>query len=172
MKNIKVVYVILCLGAFSILYGYLCRIADFYFFWESKIIGWEVFLIGIALLLYQRIISKEVNKKTTIEKIGLGVVVFIFIIQTILTVVIINSDAYTTAKKYLTTNASLNKEIGKVVALSIIPTGSIQQTTDSEGEQGDAAISLIVKGEKKFKDVVIYVTKQPNSSDWKVEAVE
>ncbi len=112
------------------------------------------------------------KKKTLLEKIGIGIIIFILLIQTILVAVIPFTDAYSVAKTYLINDANLKTEIGNTTGFGLIPTGSIQKTTDSRGEYGSATINLTVKGEKAFKDITIYVVKNADSPDWKVEGLE
>jgi hypothetical protein len=164
---------LLIAGLVFIIYGYLCRLANLYFFWESKSIGWTLLFIGIIGLLLNKIkIKTTENKKSIPEKIGIGLIAFILFIQTILIAVIPFTDAYSIAKISLASDQKLKSEIGNITGFGIIPTGAIQKTTDSNGEYGNATINLTVKGDKKFKDVTINVAKYADSPEWKVEGVE
>ncbi len=164
---------VLIAGLTLILYGYLCRIIGLYFFWESKSIGWTLLFIGVISFLSNRVkIKTTEKKKTLLEKIGIGLIIFILLIQTILIAVIPFTDAYSVAKNYLINDATLKNEIGDINNFGLIPTGGIQKTTDSSGEYGSATINLTVKGDKKFKDITIYVVKYADSLEWKVEGIE
>lgn len=164
---------VLIAGLISIFYGYLCRLIGIYFFWESKSIGWTLLFIGLIGFLSNRIKNKITEKKKTLlEKIGIGIIIFILLVQTILVTVIPFTDAYSVAKTYLTNDNSFKTEIGNITGFGLIPTGGIQKTTDSSGEYGSATINLTVKGDKKFKDITIYVVKNADSPDWKVEGIE
>jgi hypothetical protein len=160
-------------GLIFILYGYFCRISGLYFFWESKSIGWAILLIGLIGFLSYRVKTKTTEKKKTLlEKIGIGLIIFILLIQMILITTIPFTDPYSVAKKYVINEASFQNELGNINGFSLIPTGGIQKTTDSRGEYGSATINLTIKGDKKFKDITIYVVKYANSPDWKVVEVE
>ncbi|NUQ26169.1 MAG: hypothetical protein HUU34_19640 [Saprospiraceae bacterium] len=164
---------ILIAGLTFILYGYLCRLIGLYFFWESKSIGWALLFIGVIGFLFHRInIKKREKKKTLFEKIGIGIIIFILLVQTIFIAVIPLTDAYSVAKAYLINDANLKTKIGNITGFGLIPSGSIQKTTDSSGEYGSAIINLTVKGDKKFKDITIYVAKNADSPDWKVEGIK
>lgn len=164
---------VLIAGLTFILYGYLCRLIGLYFFWESKSIGWTLLFIGVIGFLSHRIKIKSTEKKKTIlEKIGIGLIVFILLVQTILVAVIPFTDAYSAAKSYLINDTNLKTEIGNITGFGLIPTGGIQKTTDSTGEYGSATINLTIKGDKGFKDIAIYVVKNADSSDWKVEGID
>lgn len=131
-------------------YGYLCRLIGINFFWESKSLGWAILLIGLIGLLADRIdIKDNENKKTLLEKIGIGLLVFILLVQCILVAVIPFSNAYESTKTYIKNDDSLKKELGEIQGFGLITTGGIQKTTDSSGEYGNAEINLTVKGEKK-----------------------
>lgn len=59
------------------MYGYLCRLIGLYFFWESKTLGWVLFWLTVVFILRDRINGKELqNKKTIVEKIGIGLSIF------------------------------------------------------------------------------------------------
>lgn len=164
---------VLIAGLTLILYGYLCRIIGLYFFWESKSIGWAILFFGVIGFLSNRVkIKTTEKKKTLLEKIGIGLIIFILLIQTILIAVIPFTDAYSVAKNYLINDATLKNEIGNINGFGLIPTGGIQKTTDSSGEYGGATINLTVKGDKKFKDITIYVVKYADGPEWKVEGIE
>ena len=162
---------LLTISIIFIVYGYLCRIIGLYFFWEGKAIGWSRLFIGIIGFLVDRIKIKE-NKKTIPDKIGIGFIAFILLIQTILMGIIPFSDAYAVAKTYLINNAELKTEIGNIKGFGIIPEGGIHKKTDSSGEYGSATINLTVKGENKFKDVTVYLFKSPENLEWQVNGIE
>jgi hypothetical protein len=144
-----------------------------YFFWESKSIGWAIIFIGLIGLLSDRInTKKEKEKKSILEKVGIGVIAFILLIQTILIAVIPFTDAYSVAKAYIKNNEQLTDEIGTVKGFGLIPTGGIQKTTDSRGTYGSATINLSIKGKKKYKDVTVYVVKYADQPEWTVEQMD
>lgn len=174
MKNLsKFTRVVLAVGLVLLLYGYLCRLAELYFFWESKAIGWALLFIGLIGLLADRIRLREEKDKTAIlEKIGIGIIVFMLLIQTILISVTPFTDAYSVAKVYIQGNEQLNNEIGSVQGFWLMPMGGVEKTTDSNGTYGSATINLIVKGQRKFRDVTVYVVKYADQDDWIVERID
>lgn len=163
----------LATGLLFIIYGYVCRAAGLNFFWESKSIGWAFILIGLIGLLSDRVRIKRKDKQKSIpEKIGIGVIIFILLVQTILISVIPFTDAFAVTKKYLLDNQELIDEVGQIEGFRLMPTGGIQKTTNSEGTYGAATINLTVKGQKKFKDVTVYVVKYVDQADWIVEGID
>jgi hypothetical protein len=164
---------VLIAGLVLVMYGYLCRLIALYFFWESKTIGWTLLCIGIIGFLYDRIkINKTGEKKTLIEKIGIGIIAFSLLVQCMLLAIILFSEAYSAAKLYLIKDTHLKKEIGNIRGFGLIPIGSIEVITDSIGEYGTATINLTVKGDPKFKDVTIYLAKYADRPDWEVQEIE
>ncbi len=165
--------IFILVGLAFIIYGYLCRFIGIYFFWESKSVGWAILLIGMIGFLSDRIILRRIEKKNTVlEKIGVGFIIFILFVQTILVSIISFTDVYTIAKKHLTNEQILKTEIGNVTGFGLIPTGGVQKTIDSNGEYGSETIDFTVKGNKKFKDVTVYVVKYADRSDWEVQGIE
>lgn len=155
-----------------LIYGYLTRLASINFFWESKSFGYALLFIGLISLLADGIrIRKSKNQKTVWNKIGIGFIVFTLVIRLILIIMIPNSIAYSIAKDYIKHDSQLIKELGEIKGFGLIPSGGIQVTKDSNGEQGSASINLILKGQNKYKEVTVYVIKNFDSN-WKVEAIE
>ena len=156
-----------------IVYGYLSRLIGIYFFWESLSIGWILLFVGIIGFLYNKISIKSIEKKNTLpEKIGIGFIVFGLLISLLLLIIIPFTNAYQVAKIYLSNNIELQSEIGNIQGFGIIPTGSVQVSSGSKGEYGNAVISLTVKGDKKFKDITVYVIKDVDNLEWIVEGME
>lgn len=161
-------------GLILMLYGYLVRSAGINFFWESKSLGFALLLIGLISLLADGLrAGKEKDKKiiTILTKIGIGIIVFILTVRIILVIVIPNSAAYSVAKDYIKNNSELINELGEIKAFGLIPTGGIQVSRDSNGEQGSASLNMIIKGRKKYREVTVFLNKSVDS-DWKVEGIE
>jgi hypothetical protein len=170
----KFTIITLICGLILMLYGYLARWAGINFFWESKSIGFAILLIGLISLLANGLrASKGKNKKllTILTKFGIGIIVFILVVRIILVIVIPNSAAYTVAKDYIINNSELINELGEIKGFGLIPTGGIQVSSDSNGEQGSASVNMIVKGRKKYVEVTVILNKSVDS-DWKVEGIE
>jgi asparagine N-glycosylation enzyme membrane subunit Stt3 len=156
-----------------IVYGYLCRIIDFYFFWESKLLGWFVFLVGIILLLLETIKNKKADNKETIPyKIGIGIIAFVLIFESAFMIIMPRLDAYSAAKRYVLSSTEIKAEVGEIKAFTLIPIGSIEMGTNAEGDYGNAVINVLIKGDKAFKDLTIYVVKDIDQAEWVVENVE
>jgi hypothetical protein len=156
-----------------IVYGYLCRVSGIYFFWESKTIGWMFLFVALIGLLMQRIKMKQmIQKRSTIEKIGIGFIMFALLMKILLLAITPFTDAYAVAKKHLLADRALQAEIGTIQSFSIVPLGGIRKSSQGGKDSGSATITLILKGEKKFKEVTVFITKHEDQEEWMVEGVE
>jgi hypothetical protein len=169
----KLTKILFIIGINLVCYGNVARMANIFFFWESKTIGWILVLFALVSLFADRIRYKKTEKRNSVgEKIGMGITIFVIVVQTILFSVLPFSNAHAAAKLYLAGNEQLKNEIGTINGFGLMATGGIHIQTDSRGESGEATINMTVKGEKGYKDVVIYVSKYPEKKDWQVEGVE
>jgi hypothetical protein len=155
-----------------IITGYLVRGFDIYVFWESKPIGYAIFLICIVILLRKDITKrKSLKVKNAWSHIGFWVIGFILFVKTLITIILPNSDAYKAAKNYLNKDYQLKSEIGEIKGYTVLPSGGIETSSGSNGTYGAASIALIIKGTEKYKELVIYVEKTPDT-DWTVAGIE
>lgn len=163
---------IFCLALLLIIYGYAARVLHVYFFWESLTIGWPLLLIGAVFCLFDLVREKKRNSKKSIgEKVVIGVLLFIVAMQVVLFFVVHHSDAYAAAKKYISASDSLRKIVGHVQVVEASPVGSISETSKAGVVTGKAELSVTVKGDKAFCDMVLYLEKDAEA-DWRVVGYE
>ncbi len=143
-----------------LVYGYLCRLFSINIFWESKVIGWTLLLVTLLFILKQRINwKKSINRKTISEKIGIGFIIFVLLIQMFLFFIIPQTNAYKTAREFMKNDKAINNEVGEITGITLLPYGGISISSSSEGEQGQADLNFIIKGTKKNKDCNLQVEK-------------
>jgi len=155
---------ILIVGIILLVYGYLCRVLKIDFFWDSKMVGW--FVLFIALLSYWTDLRRiRISQMKSIILVTAGICILIFILVFIPAIVFMlkTSDAYGTAIEFLETDSTTKTEIGKVKGFGLIPTGAVQTTTINGVESGNATFEIIVRGDRKYKDVTIDLEKLPDS---------
>ena len=163
---------VLLSGIVLLAYGYLCRTLNIYFFWDSKIIGWFVLLIALVSYLFDLHKSRRRRGKKTIwVKIGIGFFLFGLMLFPFIIFMLKTSNAYQSAIEYLSTDSQIKTEIGNVKGFGFITTGSEATISINGSESGQATFDLIVKGDKKYKDVTVYLRKTPDSF-WTVTFVE
>ena len=151
---------LLVAGSVLIVYDYLCRAANIYFFWESGVIGWFLLLLGFIILLLNRIDVKSSQKKGAVVEKGL-VLLFIFIlaIKIIVFGVFMASDAFEVSSNYLKTNEKVRNEIGPVSGVVLFSEGEINTASNSEGEHGEGVLNLVAKGHDRYKQLSSPFTK-------------
>jgi len=155
-----------------IFYGFIARHTSTYFFWESKTIGFALLMIGLISLLTDDIsIKKKAKKDTVIQKVGVGLIIFILFVRILFVIIIPQTDAYEVAKNYIKQSETIKNQLGEVKGFGLIPLGGIQKSSDANGVKGSASLKIIIKGERKFKEVSVEVIKKANS-DWKVETIK
>jgi hypothetical protein len=169
----KFMKVVLIAALLLLIYGYVCRWTGIYFFWESKSIGWVLLFIALIGVLLQRIkMKKMIRKKFLIEKIVIGFIIFLLFVKTILLLITPFTDAYAVATTHLRNDNNLQTEIGTIQGFSIIPQGGLSKSTQYGKDSGAATLTLIVKGERKFKEVTVFVVKYEDQQEWVVEGME
>jgi len=150
-------------------YGYLCRLMGIDFFWESKTIGWTLFWVAIIGVLRDRIKAKKLqNKSTILEKIGVGLSIFVILVKGILFFAIPQTDIYASALSFVQQDKGVRNEVGEIKGIFFVPFGGFSMSSGPEGSRGDADIYFVVKGSKKYIDLNLVMNKQLDT-DWKIE---
>lgn len=156
-----------------ILFGYLVRIFNVSFFWESKQIGYLSFIIIIVVFLRIDINKRnDLKIKNTYSNIAFWFLLLVLFLQHLTLIIYPNSDAYKQAIIFIKTNKKIENELGGVVGYTILPQGSFQKSIDENGSSGIAQFSFIIKGEKKYKEVEFVIEKQFNKTNWEVVNVK
>jgi hypothetical protein len=167
-RTTKVIFVI---GLALLIYGYLSREFEMYFFWDSKTFGWVLLIIGLFFYLLDLNRSrKSQGKKTIWVKIGIFLIPFWFALATFLIFDFRESEPYKTATDYLKANSQIKDEVGNIKGFGLIPTGSMQTTSINGAESGRATLFLTILGDKKYKDIDVNLRKTPET-DWTVISV-
>jgi hypothetical protein len=159
---------ILVAAVIFLIYGFLCRIIKINFFWDSSDIGW--ILLFVALLLYWINLRKkrrEQGKKTIWMSIGIFLLYLGLGVLPVVGILMRNSEAYHAATEYLKADINIKTEVGNVKGFGLFPGGEVQETTINGVKSGSARLAIIVKGSKKYMDVIIDLVKLPNRP-WKV----
>ena len=95
--------------------------------------------------------------------IGICVLIFGLILLPVVVIMLKTSDAYDTAIEHLRSDPNIKEQVGNVSGFGLIPTGSVQTTTINGVESGNAIFEIIIRGDKKYKDVTIELVKEPDS---------
>jgi hypothetical protein len=96
---------LLILTAVFMGYGYLCRLLNIYFFWESKTLGWVLFNLLLVVALLDRISTRKANRrKILLEKIGVGFLLFSLVVIGALFFFIPKTSAHESALMFIHSN--------------------------------------------------------------------
>ena len=96
----------------------------------------------------------------------LGIIGFVLIVKIGNYIKIVNSEAYTLAKKYIETNQNLIEKTGEIQEFGKFPSGSIGYKNGKTVAQ----IETRVIGAKSNGDVILLMEKQPNK-DWEYKKI-
>jgi len=155
-----------------LLYGYLCRLVGLYFFWESKTIGWVLFWLSIIFILREIIKDKKPQKKNTVlEKIGIGLSIFVIIIKGVLFFAVQQTTAFESAVKFIKSSQTIQTKVGTANSVFLVPLGGMGMSTSSQGSAGQADLHFVVKGSKKYIDLHLLMNKN-FETDWQIEISE
>ena len=115
----------ICITSIILIYGYFSRILGCFYFWESKTIGWYLISINAIVLLLIRIRTKrKSNKKIISEKIAICLILFMLALSGSVFFTITNSRVFTKAKDYIEKDSSINKTVGNINSIVLLPRGS------------------------------------------------
>jgi glucan phosphoethanolaminetransferase (alkaline phosphatase superfamily) len=156
-------------GVFMLAYSFLAEKYNIYFFWESSLIGFLTLLLGLIPLLLLIIKSRKQQKKGFKSLVILaGLISFMLLLFLVGLFIFYNSDAYLTSKDYLIHNEILKNELGNINDVSIVLSGEMSSGVKNSNTptNGTAEFLVIVKGEQKYKKVVISLTKEEDK--WSV----
>lgn len=150
------------------IYGILCRIIPIYFFWESLYLSGIVFLIAIFFVLNAE--TRKIKTQSKSNSVLLIGKVFIFLsigMLSLINLIFNNSDAFATIENHLKKDTELINEIGKINSIIALPIGSINSKMDNRGKSGNATLSVLIKGRKKYKEMSFSAQKDIDT-DWRI----
>ncbi len=160
--------VLISITTIFLLYGYLCRFAGLYFFWESKTIGWVLFFITLIFFLLDRIkIENARNGKAVGEKIGIAVQILVLITKAVLLVAVPYTDSYAKAVDYIKSNQYIQSKTGTVKDIFFVPYGSTSHQSTPNGAVEQSDLHFVVKGADKYIDLNLLMSKDVDS-DWEI----
>ncbi len=174
IKSLNKYFKVLFLLSISlIVFGYMVRIFNVSFFWESKQFGYLSLIILIVVFLRMDINKrKDLKIKNTFSHLVFWFLLIVVFLKHITLIIYPSSDAYKEVVNFINTNKKIENEFGKVMGFTILPEGSFQKSIDENGSSGIAVFTFIVKGENKYKEVEFIIEKQYNKTNWEVVNVE
>ena len=160
----KVIFII---GILLLIYGYLCRFLNIYFFWDSKHFGWIIMAIGLmGFFIDLRKILKAQGKNIWLVRVGIAIIILALGIEGGATILLKTSDAYETIKEeMLKPEGMLKSEIGAVKGFGFFPSGIGVLTIALNADPGPATFIITVKGSKAYRDIEITLQRS-SAIEW------
>lgn len=153
----KVIFIIAFL---LLIYGYLCRMLNIYFFWDSKHFGWIMLaagLMGFFIDLKEILLAQK--KSSFIPQFFIGVIIVALGIAggglLLLNTSTIYQDAIVNIKK----DELLKSEIGTINGIGLFPSGSGFMDFAYRASQGPSTFVVTVRGSNAIKEVEITLYK-------------
>jgi hypothetical protein len=158
------------LAGIVLLYAFLCRSFGIYFFWESKPIGWSIFLLFLISYFVDGVRERrQKGKSAKVFKILIGLCILFLAVDVTVEIILLNSSLFAAGKNDLLADKDLQSQTGKILSVNPMPYDTnLQLYSSKRGESGLAEFWVLVKGEKKFMEIELTMVKE-NSSLWRME---
>jgi hypothetical protein len=149
----KVIFIIAFL---LLIYGYLCRFLNIYFFWDSKHFGW--IMMASALMGFFIDLKKilEAQKKSSfLPQFFIGVIIVAFGIAGGGILLLNSSKTYQDAIESIKTDEVIKSEIGNIKGIGLFPSGTGFLEFAFHVNPGPSTFVITVRGSNAIKDMEI-----------------
>ena len=153
----KVIFIVALL---LLSYGYLCRMLNIYFFWDSKHFGWIMLaagLMGFFIDLKEILLAQK--KSFIIPQFFIGVIIVVLGIAGGGLLLLNTSPIYQDAIDNIKKDEMLKSEIGTINGIGLFPSGSGFMDFAYRVSQGPSTFVITVRGSKVIKDMEITLYK-------------
>jgi len=149
----KVIFIIAFL---LLIYGYLCRLLNIYFFWDSKHFGWIMFATGLMgfFIDLKKILAAQ-GKNSFLISVLIGLIVIAFGIAGGGIILVKSSKAYQDEIENIRINEPLKSEIGSFKGVGLFPSGRGFLDFAFNVNLGPSSFIITVRGSSAIKDVEI-----------------
>lgn len=173
MKNTKLIKSFIFAGVTLIVYSIVVRIFNIYFFWESSVLGGFTLWVGLFILMISlRGKRKAEGKSNGGVNFVIGLLIFTISVSIGFYVTLPFTNAYTKVQHYVLEEGSLDKELGEVQSMVILPMGSYNVATSGGVTHTSAVISCIIKGADKYADKTFILVLDDDTDEWEVHYVD
>ena len=147
---------IFLIGIPFLIYGYLCRLLNLYFFWDSKHLGWILIATGLMGFLIDQRKARLAQRRNIIwVRIGIGIIVFAFALTGSAIIMIKGSHSYQDTIEQIRINNLMKSEIGDIRGFGLFPSGPGIISLVYGSKPGPSTIIVTVRGEKGHRDIEI-----------------
>jgi len=143
-----------------LIYGYLCRFLNIYFFWDSKHFGW--ILLSTALMGFFIDVKKilEAQKKNTfLPRFFIGVIIVAFGIAGGGILLVHSSKTYQDTIESIKTDEVLKNEMGDIKGVGLFPSGTGFLDFAYKVNGDPSTFVITVRGTKIIRDLEITLYK-------------
>ena len=152
-NSTKLIFIVAIL---LLIYGYVCRLLDFYVFWDSKHFGWIMLAIGfLGFLIDQRRIRTAQNKNIFWVRLGVAIIVIAFAAVASTNIIIRESAGYKSTIEDIRISSEIKSEIGEVRSFGLFLSGLSINTIINSLSSGPVKFIITVRGSHGIKDVEI-----------------
>jgi hypothetical protein len=153
----KVIFIIAFL---LLIYGYLCRLLNIYFFWDSKHFGWIMIATGLmGFFIDLKKILEAQKKSTFLPQFFIGVIIVAFGIAGGGVLLLRTSKIYQDTIESIKTDRVLKSEMGDIKGIGLFPSGTGFLDFAYRVNTGPSKFFITVRGSKVIKDVEITLYK-------------
>ena len=146
--------VIFIIAFLLLIYGYLCRLLNIYFFWDSKHFGW--IMMATALLGFFIDLKKilEAQKKSIfLPRLFIGVIILAFGIAGGGILLVHSSRTYQDSIESIKIDGVLKNEIGNIKGVGLFPSGAGYLNFAYNIKPGPNTFIITIRGTHAYKDV-------------------
>ena len=153
----KVIFIIAFL---LLIYGYLCRLLNIYFFWDSKHFGWIMMATAFMGFFIDLKKMLEAQKKSTfLPRFFTGVIIVAFGIAGGGILLLNSSKAYQDAIESIKTDEVIKSEMGTIRGIGLFPSGAGYLDFVYKVNRDPYTFVITVRGSKIIKDIEITLYK-------------
>src|SRR6187397_1593523 len=153
----KVIFIIAFL---LLIYGYLCRFLNIYFFWDSKHFGWIMLATGLmGFFIDLKKILEAQKKSSFLPRFFIGVIIIAFGIAGGGILLLNSSKAYQDAIENIKTDEVIKSEMGTIRGIGLFPSGAGFLDFAYKVNREPSTFVITVRGSKIIKDIEITLYK-------------
>ena len=149
----KVIFIIAFL---LLIYGYLCRLLNIYFFWDSKHFGWIMLATGLmGFFIDLKKILEAQKKSSFLPRFFIGVIIVAFGIAGGAILLLHSSKAYQDTVENIKIDGVIKNEIGDIKGIGLFPSGTGFLDFAFNVNSGPSTFIITVRGSSVIKDMEI-----------------
>ncbi|HEX3166154.1 MAG TPA: hypothetical protein VHQ93_07810 [Chitinophagaceae bacterium] len=153
----KIIFIIAFL---LLIYGYLCRFLNIYFFWDSKHFGWIMLATGLTgFFIDLKKILEAQKKNSFLPRFFIGVIIVAFGIAGGGILLLNSSKAYQDAIESIKTDEVIKSEMGNIKGIGLFPSGTGFLDFAYKASYGPSTFVITVRGTRAIKDMEITLYK-------------